>query len=296
MSDLHQHDLDTLPPGVHTSRTCPPLALLRAFQEQVLPSDLSGDIASHIEGCSLCRGLLSDIEHLPQPGITSVERGRIRSRLPLSTAPSRKPGWRWYAVASAAAALVIAGVILVVHQTEHPRVANVAPLPVSWPSQTHTAEVQPGKTATAPSSEPQIAKLEPPLELSPALVLRGGSTSTSEPTAQQLAPAFDAYTRNDYTAAAQRFSQLAKQFPRSGMPFLYLGITQLLTNDNANALFNLTRAEQFVPPAQKDASSWYRAVAALRTGAPNAEQLLHSVCERKGSAYAQQACQLEQHP
>jgi len=114
------------------------------------------------------------------------------------------------------------------------------------------------------------------------------------PTAQQLAPAFDAYTRNDYPLATQRFSQLAKQFPRSGTPFLYLGVTQLLTNDNVNALFNLTRAEQFVSPDQKDTASWYRAIAALRTSAPNARQLLHTVCSRNGSPYAQQACQIEQ--
>jgi hypothetical protein len=133
------------------------------------------------------------------------------------------------------------------------------------------------------------------LDLSPALVLRGEST-TSEPTAQQLAPAFDAYSRNDYALAAQRFSQLAKQFPRSGTPFLYLGVTQLLTNDNADALFNLTRAEQFVSPAQKEDASWYRAIAARRTNAPNASELLHTICGRNGSPYAQQACQLEQMP
>jgi hypothetical protein len=131
------------------------------------------------------------------------------------------------------------------------------------------------------------------VDLSPALVLRG-ETDTSEPSAQQLASAFDAYSRNDYTLATQRFSQLAKQFPRSGTPFLYLGVTQLLANDNASALYNLTRAEQFVSPNQRDAASWYRAIAAQRSGAPNASQLLHAICSRNGSAYAQQACQLEQ--
>jgi hypothetical protein len=288
MPDRYQHESDTLPESVHASPTCPPLSLLRAWKEGVLPEDLARDVASHAEACLLCSTLLVDLEHLSQPGITSAERARIRRKLPLITPPVRTAGWRWYAVASAAAALVIAGVLLVVRQTEHPEVAHVT-LPItSDPAPVQPATVQPA----TPHTELQVAKLEPPVDLSPALVLRG-EPSTSEPTAQQLAPAFDAYSRSDYPLATQRFSQLAKQFPRSGTPFLYLGVTQLLTNDNVNAHFNLTRAEQFVSPAQKDAASWYHAIAALRTSAPNARQLLHTVCSHNGSAYSQHACQME---
>ena len=290
MSDLHHHDPDTLPPGVLASPACPPLALLRAWREQVLPEDLARDVASHVESCSLCSTLLADLQHLQQPPITSAERNRIRHKLPLIASPPRTVGWRWYAVASAAAALVIAGVVLVVQQTRHPTAVHITE-PFA-PAQTQAATTQRDK----PAADIQVAKLNPPLEASPATVLRG-EAAPSEPTAQQLAPAFDAYARSDYPLATQRFSQLAKRFPRSGTPFLYLGVTQLLTNDNANALFNLTRAEQFVAPAQKDAASWYRAIAAERTRAANASELLHSLCGRGGSTYAQQACQFEQaHP
>jgi hypothetical protein len=289
MPDLYSNEPDTLPTGVHASQACPPLALLRAWKEDVLTADLARDVASHAENCTLCSTLISDLEHLPQPGITAAERARIRQKLPLIAPTARTGGWRWYTVAGAAAALIIAGVLLTISQTEHPRQAHIDVPTVSEPAQTQAVAPQPA----APSAEPQLAKLEPPVDLSPALVLRGEVT-TSEPTAQQLAPAFDAYSRNDYQLAAQRFSQLAKQFPRSGTPFLYLGVTQLLTNDNANALFNLTRAEQFISPGQKDVASWYRAIAARRTNAPNASQLLHAICSRNGSPYAQQACQLEQ--
>lgn len=290
MPDQHPHDPDTLPPGVLASPACPPLAMLRAWREEVLPEDLARDVSAHIESCTLCRTLLADLHHLPQPGITSAERDRIRHKLPLVASPPRNAGWRWYAVASAAAALVIASVLLVVHQTKHPTAAHVTG-PFPPPAAQAQAATQPDKPTA--SADVQVAKLDPPLDASPALVLRGEPTS-SEPTTQQLAPAFDAYTRSDYPLATERFSQLAKQFPRSGTPFLYLGVTQLLTNDNANALFNLTRAEQFVTPAQKDAASWYRAIAALRTGAANATQLLHSLCGRDASTYSQQACRLEQ--
>ena len=283
MPDRNQRDPDSLPEGVHASPACPPLALLRAWKEEVLPDELARDVGSHAEACPLCTTLLADLEHLSQPGITSAERDRIRRRLPLISPPTRIAGWRWYAVASAAAALVVAGILLVIRQTEHPTAANLS-----------LAFEPPAAQSAASHAEPQVAKLEPPsVDLSSALVLRSGP-SMSEPTAQQLAPAFEAYARSDYSLAAQRFSQLAKQFPRSGTPFLYLGVTQLLANDNTNALFNLTRAEQFVAPAQRDAASWYHALAALRARAPNARQLLHSVCSRNGSAYAQRACQIEQ--
>jgi hypothetical protein len=289
MPDLYPNEPDTLPAGVFASPACPPLALLRARQEDALPADLARDVASHVEDCSLCSTLISDLGHLPQPGITAAERARIRQKLPLIAPTARTGGWRWYTAAGAAAALVIAGVLVTINQTQHPRQAHMDVPITTEPAQTQADAPQ----AVTPSAGPQLAKLEPPVDLSPALVLRGEPT-TSEPTAQQLAPAFDAYSRNDYTLATQRFSQLAKQFPRSGTPFLYLGVTQLLANENASALYNLTRAEQFVSPDQKDAASWYRAIAALRTGAPNASQLLHAICGRNGSTYAQQACQLEQ--
>lgn len=289
MPDLYPNDPDTLPTGVFASPACPPLALLRAWQENALPADLARDVASHAEDCALCSTLVSDLEQLPQPGITAAERARIRQKLPLIAPTARTGGWRWYAAAGAAAALVIAGVLVTIRQTEHPRQAHIDLPIISEPPQTKAAAPQ----AATPTDKPQLAKLEPPVDLSPALVLRG-ETDTSEPSAQQLASAFDAYSRNDYTLATQRFSQLAKQFPRSGTPFLYLGVTQLLANDNASALYNLTRAEQFVSPNQRDAVSWYRAIAAQRSGAPNASQLLHAICSRNGSAYAQQACQLEQ--
>lgn len=289
MSNPHSHHSDTLPPGILTSPACPPLAMLRAWREEVLPADLARDVAAHVDSCSLCRTLLADLQHLPQPGITSAERNRIRHKLPLIGSSPRRAGWRWYAVASGAAALVIAGVLLVVHQTKHPTAAHVTE-PFS-PAETQAATRHPDNSTT--SGDLQVAKLDPPVDLSPALVLRG-ETTPAEPTAQQLAAAFNAYNQSDYPLATQLFSQLANQFPFSGTPFLYLGVTQLLTNDNANALFNLTRAEQFVAPAQKDAASWYRVIAALRTGADNSTQLLHALCGRNASIYAQKACHLEQ--
>ena len=292
------HDNDRLPPGVYSSPTCPPLALLRAWQQQVLPADLASEVALHVESCALCPTLLNDLEQFSQPAITSTERSRIRRKLPLVAPPNRVTGWRWYAIASAAVGLVVAGALLAVRETKHPEDTHVIPPPFFAQSVQTSPSAPPvgAPPPTSPRDASQIAKLDPPPSLVSSTTPRGGTSAAPEPSAQQLAPAFDAYIRNDYSLATERFSQLAKQFPRAGTPFLYLGVTQLLINENADALFNLTRAEKFVSSDQKDVASWYRAIAALRTRAPNAAQLLHSVCERKGSPYAQQACRFEKHP
>jgi hypothetical protein len=292
------HDSDRLPSGVYSSPTCPPLALLRAWQQQVLPADLASDVASHMESCALCPTLINNLEQFDRTGITSTEHSHIRRKLSLGAPPNRMTGWQWYAVASAALALVVAGVLLAVRETEHPEDAHIIPPPFFAQSvQSSPGQPPAGTPPPAPPRDAsQIAKLAPPPYLVSSPTLRGGLLAMPEPSAQQLAPAFDAYIRNDYSLATERFSQLAKQFPRSGTPFLYLGITQLLINNNTEALFNLTRAEQFVSSDQKDVASWYRAIAALRARAPNAAQLLQSVCERKGSPYAQQACQFEKNP
>ncbi|WP_035348631.1 hypothetical protein [Edaphobacter aggregans] len=289
-------DNDRLPPGVYSSPACPPLALLRAWNQQVLPADLSSDVASHLDSCALCPALLHDLQQIAQSAITSAERSRIRRRLPLIAPPIRVAGWRWYAITAAAVALVVAGILLAVRETEHPEEARaILPTFFTHTEQAHASESSARTPAvTPPGDAARIAKLNPPANLTSSPTPHSDPSAAPEPSPQQLTPAFDAYTRGDYALATQRFSQLAKQFPRSCTPFLYLGVTQLLINDNAKALFNLTRAEQFVSPEQKDIASWYRAIAALRTRAPNAGQLLHALCGRNQSAYAEQACELEQ--
>jgi hypothetical protein len=225
--------------------------------------------------------LLTDLEDLPQPSLTSLERDRILSKLPIFV--PAKIGWSWYAVSAAAVALVIAGFFFLRQ-------------PASVPPFREVAQSQPATSASKPAAPLiQIAKLEPPLDLSPALVLRGEASAT-QPTAQQLEPAFTAYTQGDYPAAEQHFRILAQQFPRSETPFLYLGVTQLLQNDSTDALPNLSRAEALARQnngPQRNDAAWYHALAAIDQHAPDASTLLENVCFRKSSPYSQQACQLK---
>ena len=275
---------EALPNGLRPTPPCPPLPLLLAHQEGVLPEEAASSISSHLQHCGLCRTLLADLEHLPQPGLSEHERDRLRGKLPLPSPPSSGK-WRWYASGAAVAAVLLVGAFFTL------RPAPVPPAPATQATQATPPQ------APAPIQKPeqprlQVAKLDPPLELASELVLRG-SAPGDRPTASELLPAFKAYGANQYPLAVERFSLLAKRYPRADVPLLYLGVAQLMVQDDHAALASLARADQFAAKTRKDAASWYHAVAAVQTQSPEASALLHDLCHRNKSHYAQQACALE---
>lgn len=287
MPDYDSSEL--LPPGVRLPGNCPPLPLLQAWQAGVLPEETVHDIASHVGTCRICSGLLADLDLLPEPTLTAAERERIRRKLPfIASEEHRRPTWKWYSAAAAVAIVSIATVFLAVRETRRSETAEQA-------QTTPPSPVAPSAPQSISPAIPQVqvARLDPPLSLAPDMVLRG-EASSAEPTAAQLQPAFRAYSSGDYPQAIALFSQLAKQFPRSGTLFLYLGVSQLLTNDNAEAVFHLARAEKFADASQRDAASWYLLAASVRTQAPDAAQRAHDLCARGNrSSYSSQACELE---
>lgn len=283
---------ERLPEGLRPMPPCPPLRLLLAHQEGVLPEEGAKEIEAHLADCGLCRGLLSDLGALEPRGLTNRERESIRRKLPIPMASAGK-NWRWYATSGAVAATLLVCAILALHTWRS--VPGIAPQAAQTPVQP-TQPLEQSKPQAAPSPAPpkiEVAKLDPPLSTAPGLVLRGAGP-IGQPDASQLAPAFDAYEKNNYPLAAERFDLLAKQFPRAEDPVLYLGVTQLLMHDDQAALVSLTRAEQLATARQQDVAKWYRAVAAVRTHDPQAAELLRELCRRVSSAYTKQACDLEQ--
>ena len=277
---LH-HNGESLPAGVYAFPSCPPLSLLRASIEELLPSEIASDVSGHIDTCLLCQMLLTDLETISPASLTPKGRERIRRNLPVAP-PPHKHDWYWYPAALAAIALVVAGLSLLVHLPASEAASSRAPLP-------QPPAAQPEELPSA------IAKLAPVSDLSAAPAAHGAS-SVVQPTAQQLAPAFDAYSQSDYPLAARRFKLLADQFPRSETPFLYLGITQLLQHDNNAALRNLTRADSLARQnhgTQRNDAAWYHAFAALEAHSTDAPDLLENICTLKNSPYSQQACELE---
>jgi len=284
---------ERLPEGLRPIPPCPPLRLLLAHQEGVLPEEGAKEIDAHLASCGLCRGLLSDLSELEPRGLTERERESIRRKLPIPMASSGK-NWRWYAVSGAIAATLLVCAILALHTWRS--VPGAAPQVAETPTQPSEQLTPQNAPQAAPRPAPpeiEVAKLDPPLSTAPGLVLRGAGP-IDQPDASQLAPAFDAYEKNNYPLAAERFDLLAKQFPRAEDPVLYLGVTQLLMHDDQAALVSLTRAEQLATARQQDVAKWYRAVAAVRTHDPEAAELLRELCRRDSSAYTKQACDLEQ--
>lgn len=288
---------ERLPEGLRPTPPCPPLRLLLAHKEGVLPEDAAKEIQAHLESCALCRGLLADLEHLDPPGLTQRERESMRSALPIPLSSAGK-GWRWYVVSGAIAATLLICAALTLHVW---RTADSVPQTVPQTAQTHVPapqQTQPPEPPASPAPSPappevEVAKLDPPLNTAPGLVLRGAGP-TGQPDASQLAPAFDAYSKNDYALAADRFNLLAKQFPRAEVPVLYLGVTQLLMHNDQAAFVSLTRAEKLATTSQRHVAEWYRAVAAVRTCNPEASDLIDTVCRDKDSPYAKQACALKE--
>jgi hypothetical protein len=247
--------------------TCPPLEILRAYRQSVLPEDGQSKVGEHLAQCRLCQILLNDLPLLEGQSLTRAARDRIRENIPVRPQPSH----RWYVASAVAAGLALVAFLLFAgrHHATAPQVA---------------ASAIPAVTVNL-----AIEKLPPPPEVKSELVFRGAVSST-DPDAEELAPAFAAYDREDYRLAATRFDQLTERFPGSDIPILYRGVSQLLYGNDPAALESLAQADAIAKPSRKDAASWYHAAAAVRVHSPDASALLQALCRRDNSGYARQAC------
>lgn len=277
MSDFDENE-KTFVRRIGPVPACPPLAMLRAHSESVLPSDADARVGAHLAQCTLCRMLLKDLPSFDRQPFAPTSRDRMRSTI--SILPQKSSTIPWYAISVIAAGIAVITVLLTTETRQQPlqQIASTTQASQTLSQSNH------------PQSNLQIVKLPPPPS-SLGLVFRG-AISAREPTAAELAPAFAAYNNNHYALAAARFARLATRFPNSDIPILYLGISQLLTGNNSAALASLTQADAIARPNRKDAASWYHAAAALLTHSADASHLLHSVCDRGHSAYTQQACSL----
>ncbi len=272
---------------------CPPPDLLFAAEEDVLPEQAGVSIREHLAQCALCRTLLAELAS-STPALDADSAARIRAHMqkridkPSSaaknTAPAHKPGFRLFALSLAAAAAVLAvGVLGVFSYRLWHSSAGPARAALNRPS-------VPSVPANIPELH-RIAALAPPDDVA-AMVMRGGSAG-SGPTVKDLLPAFRAYNRSNYAQAAAAFAPLAARFPKSDIPPLYLGVSQLELGHNLAAKSALSQAYALAGAVRHDASAWYLAVADLRLHqAKAAAPLLRGLCAKPGNPYALRACAL----
>jgi TolA-binding protein len=280
--------------------TCPPLDVLQALGEEVLPPELERAASSHLDTCSLCQQLLADLKTEDQNGsfakiaeMTASEDQRLQSRtstaaLRLSSYPNRLTP---VLMATAAAALVAVALFTVEHWH------HSAPTQASTPAP-HSSSPVVLPRAAAPVLEATLdipfAPLAPP-DGTRSLQTRGASEA--EPSIQTLLPAFRAYNSANYASAASSFQHLERSYPESLVVPLYLGVSQLALGDDGTAAASLqlalSRATSAGNSPAADEARWYSAIAANRQHDPaSAKRFLAQLCDSPASPYAARSCEL----
>ncbi|MDZ7343535.1 MAG: tetratricopeptide repeat protein [candidate division KSB1 bacterium] len=98
-------------------------------------------------------------------------------------------------------------------------------------------------------------------------------------------------TQKDYLTAADRLTQIAKDFPEVVEVHLYLGVSQLFANRTLEAIRSLRQTLELNP--QRAEAQWYLAQAYLLQAQPEqAKAALISLSGKPNSRYAKQAAAL----
>jgi tetratricopeptide (TPR) repeat protein len=150
---------------------------------------------------------------------------------------------------------------------------------VMWPGSGHHGvwSEKAAPVVVITPSEVNVQKLAPPADGA-----AGGS-----------AEAFAAYNAGDYAKAIAAFGRAEKSNPESVVPVLYMGVSQLLVNDDTDAFATLQDASQFEDDRYQNDADWYLAIAALRTHSAEAQPVFHHICLKRGAAHAAEACAIE---
>jgi hypothetical protein len=176
-------------------------------------------------------------------------------------------------------------------------VIAVAGLIVLRPSQTPVVPA-PGASipATVPAAPPaflqafRLSKADIHVAPEEALAPRGTTALAGEPPVDRLAAALEPYRRDDYAAAVPSLASLHQEFPTAGRPGLYLGVSLLHLDRDADAIAPLTVAVTSTMPAVAADARWYRAIAYARTGQRDAAAAdLKILCDA-GAADSARAC------
>ena len=281
---------------------CPPLELLYAAHEDVLPPEVADPILRHAARCSLCQALLSDREDsvaLFTPERSARVLAAITAKSDGEDASKRKAASnvvsmdaarmkrRRMVFAAIAAGLVVAALVTGarVYLRGTQEMASVpeskAPEAPVIANAAHREQV----LAEVATVEP----LAPPSSRGSDLLTRGQQRgAVGEPSSAELLPAFHSYNHGDYAGAEKAFADVEAQYPKSKLPVLYRGVTQLELHEDASALATLK-------PLTGDGAGgdevWYAGVAAARVGDPTAAGLFARACQLIGT-HQHKACQL----
>ena len=257
----------------------PPLEVLRAAGEGVLPKEVDASAQWHLAQHDDTRRLVHAMNE--SAGLDADAEAALFARITRDRAAidreRRSSPWRWQ-VAAAIGTIAIAGSALWIMQRRDSAV-------VATPPPVLVAQ------APAPSTpEAFLIPLERPdvrISLS-SMTWRG--RRPDNPVLVALKPALDAFRAADYATADQEFSAVGQRYPDLIEVALYQGISRLFLKDWGGASTSLKRAQAIGDPAFAADVDWYLAIAEERSGDRTAAQgRLQSLCERDASS---RACRL----
>ncbi len=140
----------------------------------------------------------------------------------------------------------------------------------------------------------QKKQLEISVTKLPAPAAGAGGTATSQADRDALTAALEPYRRDDFIAAAMALSQVTRQYPQDGEAALYLGVSRLMLWQNMQAVQTLANAAELLNGPRRQTAEWYRAIALLRTGAPDSQAAFTAICNENSAPYSQSACEVSQ--
>ncbi|ABF39298.1 hypothetical protein Acid345_0293 [Candidatus Koribacter versatilis Ellin345] len=256
-----------------TLPACPEVGMLHAAHEGVLADAETKQIQEHLSSCEVCRTLFDDLDAIEYGELSPAESASIRVRIARNAPRAFEPARKWWVPALAvAAAAAIAFVLIRVPKPETPA---QGPLIVY----------------VKPPQEIKVEKL--PIRVDPTSLLATRGGNGSQPSGPELAKALAKYQGDDYASAVQQLKALAQKYPKDGTVRLYLGISELLLNQNKEASADLSAAANELEGGRQSDAQWYLAAASLRLKDHEAAQpLLQQLCEGK-STYTERACKLE---
>lgn len=267
-----------------TTAGCPPPELVKALSADFLPEELRVRVAEHVGACVLCKRLARDLEEVGGADLSPDLETRIRAKLPphapraAGAAFASKLSWPWiWRPVTAAAALAVIALVLLRQGGQTPR-------------QTPIRQQSAPPTQTVAPAENLIPIEKPAVKLTAASLVLRGADGKDEKFLKDLAPALDAYRKDQYVAAEKQFARLSSVYPGSVEVRFYLGVSRLFTQDNDGAVTALRAADEMGDDTFGDDAAWYLMLAQQRAGnKERAEAQRKLICAGHGP-YSEKAC------
>lgn len=265
---------------------CPDPDALLARRSEFVSDDVRERLEAHIASCDACARLVAGLDQLHLDEADASTAARVLARV---TAPASNRG-RWMLPVAAGIALLIGASLW--WRVYAPRSVTPTQVASAGPSAPLAPLSLPGPPSPPSAGTVALWTIDPlpvTLAISSLDASRGATPAPGTPS-RELVDALLTYEHGDYARAAEQLSAVTSAQPDSGDAWLYLGVSQLMTNRPADAIAPLAHAADAVRANRRDAVDWYRATAEQRAGrVEDARARLAALCGRPGE-FHDRAC------